>query len=84
MSVISDFGMHTSTYPVVSEGPDAVKLNSLLTELKVNSDIVEFEVTENCFFSSSGVDATLGVNAKLTIVLASLIVAFPSHLALTR
>lgn len=81
---MSDFGIYTLTYPAVPEGPDAVKLNSLLVELNANSDIVEFEVTENCFFSSSGVDATLGVSAKLIIVLASLVVVFPSHLALMR
>lgn len=80
MSAMSDFGMHTSTYPVVPEGPDAVKLNSLLTELKANSVIVEFEATVNFCSSCS----SYGVNAKLTIVLASLVVVFPSHLALTR
>lgn len=55
-----------------------VKPNSLLVELKANSDIVELEVTENTFSSE------YGVNAKLTIVLASLNVAFPSHFALIR
>ena len=75
---MSDFGTYTLTYPVVPEGPDAIKLSSLLVELKANSDIVEFEVTENTFCSA------YGVNAKLTIVLAPLIVEFPSHFALTR
>ena len=70
--------MQTLTYPVVPEGPDAIKLNSLLVELKANSDIVELEVTENTFCSE------YGVIAKLTILLDSLNVEFPSHFALIR
>lgn len=60
------------------DGPDAVKLSSLLVELKANADIVELEVTENT------VPSEYGVNAKLTTVLASLNVEFPSHFALIK
>ena len=47
MSSMSVFGMYTLTYPVVPVGPDAVKLNILLVELKANSVMVELEFSEN-------------------------------------
>ena len=50
---MSVFGMYTLTYPVVPVGPDAVKLNYLLAELKDSAVIVEFEDTVN-FCSSFG------------------------------
>ena len=75
---IKFFAMPISTMPMVPDGPDTVKLNSLLVELKASADTVEFDVTENTFCSAYGVDA------KLTILLDSLIVEVPSYLDLIR
>ena len=47
MSLTIDFGMYMVTYPVVLEGPDAVKLSDLLVGLKANSVMVELEFNEN-------------------------------------
>ena len=77
MSLISDFGIWTLTYPTVPEDPDTRKLNSLLAELKANSDIVELEVNENTL------SVEYGVKAKLTVVLASLNAELPAQRALT-
>ena len=68
----------TSTKPNVPDGPATLKLSLLLVELKASAEIVEFEITENTFCSA------YGANAKLNIVLAALVVKFPSHVALIR
>ena len=47
MSVMSVFGLYMVTYPVVYSGPDAVKLNVWVVELKANSVMVELEFSEN-------------------------------------
>ena len=77
MSLTRDFGMKTVTYPVLSEGPEAVKLNFLLVELKANSVMVELELTEN------RVSSEYGVKAKLTVALIGLNAELPVQLALT-
>ena len=78
MSVIRLFATPTSTKPVVPDVPFTTKLSSLVAELKDNADTVEFEVTENTFWSEYGADA------KETILLVPLIAKFPSHFALIR
>ena len=78
MSLMSVWGMYRLTYPVVPEGPEALKLNSLLVELNANCVIVELEFKVNTFFSSSG------VKAKATDLLAMLYVAAAVTVALIR
>ena len=63
---------------MVLSGPDTVKLNSLVAELKASADMVELDVTENQFSS------VYGVKAKLMAVLTSLYAELPSHVALIR
>ena len=78
MFEIKLLAMPTSTKPNVPDGPVTMKLSLLLVELKASVETVEFEITENTFCSA------YGANAKLTIVLAALVVKLPSHLALIR
>lgn len=46
MSLTSDLGVFTLTYPVVPVGSETVKLKIMLAELNASAESVELDVTE--------------------------------------
>lgn len=67
---MSDFGMLTLTYPVEPVVPEAVKLSSLVFELKTSCEIVELDVTVNTV--PPLLLLSVGSIAKFTVAVAKL------------
>ena len=78
MSLTRLFGIQTSTYPCVPEGPDARKLSCLLVELNANSVMVELEFTVNTMLLASL------SSARLTTLVAAFMFEVASEVALIR
>ena len=79
---MSIFGMFMLTYPVVPVVPDAVKLNSLFSELNISCEIVELDVTVNTFAPLLFPKA--GSMAKFTVAVAKLYSVFATLSALIK
>ena len=77
MSLRMSFGMYKSTYPLVPDGPEAIKLSSLPLGLKLNWVMVELDVKLNTLFSWFA-------KAKLTTFVASFRVVLFSKNAFIR
>lgn len=67
---MSVFGMLTLTYPVVPVVPVAVKLSSVVFELKISCEIVELDVTVNTV--PPLLVLSVGSIAKFTVAVAEL------------
>ena len=70
MSATRFLAIATSTKPVVPDGPETVKLSSLLVELKANADSVEFEDTEKTYWSLNDVtERVLNISGDAKVAL---------------